>query len=271
MVAIFIAILLVLVGGTALVAKKINSHKTEEVGKEVVVQHNQGTMIEMASNTISVALSAQNNSGESGMAEVSEVDGRAKVVITLSGELQGVAQPAHIHVGSCPGPGAVKYPLSNVVNGVSETVLDVPFSALKNFAALSINIHKSAAEIKTYVACGDFPHAIMNATSSMMKDNSKNGGMMQGEAQKFQLIGKNYSFSPLEIRVKKGTKVKVELNVAEGFHDFVVDEFNARTSRAGAGESVTVEFVADKAGTFEYYCSVGSHRALGMKGKLIVE
>jgi plastocyanin len=29
--------------------------------------------------------------------------------------------------------------------------------------------------------------------------------------------------------------------------------------------------VADKKGTFEYYCSVGQHRALGMKGKLVVE
>ena len=35
--------------------------------------------------------------------------------------------------------------------------------------------------------------------------------------------------------------------------------------------SAEVEFVASIAGTFEYYCSVGEHRAKGMKGNLIVE
>jgi nitrite reductase (NO-forming) len=37
------------------------------------------------------------------------------------------------------------------------------------------------------------------------------------------------------------------------------------------GETTSVEFVADKTGTFEYYCSVGAHRAMGMTGSLVVE
>jgi len=37
------------------------------------------------------------------------------------------------------------------------------------------------------------------------------------------------------------------------------------------GTPTSVTFVADKTGTFEYYCSVGNHRAQGMVGKLIVE
>jgi len=32
-----------------------------------------------------------------------------------------------------------------------------------------------------------------------------------------------------------------------------------------------VTFVADKAGEYEFYCSVGQHRANGMVGKLIVK
>jgi len=32
-----------------------------------------------------------------------------------------------------------------------------------------------------------------------------------------------------------------------------------------------VEFTADTPGEFEYYCSVGQHRANGQVGKLIVE
>lgn len=73
------------------------------------------------------------------------------------------------------------------------------------------------------------------------------------------------------IKVKQGDKVRIEFSSSEGFHDWVLDEFNAATERVNAGSSSSVEFVADKKGTFEYYCSVGQHRANGMKGKFIVE
>ncbi|MEY4731380.1 MAG: hypothetical protein RL681_326, partial [Candidatus Parcubacteria bacterium] len=46
--------------------------------------------------------------------------------------------------------------------------------------------------------------------------------------------------------------------------------FNAATKVLTDGQSETIEFVANKAGTFEYYCSVGSHRQMGMKGTLTV-
>ncbi len=91
------------------------------------------------------------------------------------------------------------------------------------------------------------------------------------DVQTFTLDGANFKFSETEIRVKKGTKVKIVLNVKDMMHDWVVDEFNARTEQVAVGKTTSVEFVADKAGTFEYYCSVGNHRAKGMVGKLIVE
>ena len=70
--------------------------------------------------------------------------------------------------------------------------------------------------------------------------------------------------------VKKGDTVRVTFTNNEGFHDWVLDEFSARTPQIGAGKNATVEFVASKTGTFEYYCSVGSHRKMGMKGTLTV-
>lgn len=87
----------------------------------------------------------------------------------------------------------------------------------------------------------------------------------------FTMDGTNFAFSTTEMRVKQGDKVKVVLNVKQGFHDWVVDEFSAKTAQVREGNTTEVEFVADKAGAFEYYCSVGSHRQLGMKGNLIVE
>lgn len=85
------------------------------------------------------------------------------------------------------------------------------------------------------------------------------------------VTGKNFSLSPAEIRVKKGDKVKIVFQNESGFHDWVIDEFNARTQQFMGPGTQEVEFVADKTGEFEYYCSVGQHRKMGMKGKLIVE
>lgn len=83
--------------------------------------------------------------------------------------------------------------------------------------------------------------------------------------------GGAFYFNPNEIVVKKGNKVKVIFSNVEGMHDFAIDEFNVKTERINAGQTTTVEFTASEAGIFEYYCSVGDHRAKGMRGTLIVE
>jgi plastocyanin len=64
--------------------------------------------------------------------------------------------------------------------------------------------------------------------------------------------------------------VRIEFTSTSGYHDWVVDEFDAATEKVSDGESSFVEFVALGSGSFEYYCSVGSHRAAGMEGKFIV-
>ena len=87
----------------------------------------------------------------------------------------------------------------------------------------------------------------------------------------FNVTGRNFSFSTTEIRVKKGDTVIINFESTDGFHDWVVDEFNAKTEQVNPGKKTTTQFIADKTGTFEYYCSVSIHRAAGMKGKLIVE
>ncbi len=83
--------------------------------------------------------------------------------------------------------------------------------------------------------------------------------------------GSPFKFEPSEIRVKKGETVTIVFTNEKGMHDWVVDEFNARTKVINGGETDTVQLTPDKAGTFEFYCSVGNHRAMGMKGNLIVE
>lgn len=92
-----------------------------------------------------------------------------------------------------------------------------------------------------------------------------------GNVDNITVKGQNFSFTPNEIHVKKGDTVKITFENVGGFHNWVIDEFNAKTKTIPSGQTDTVQFVADKAGTFEYYCSVGNHRQMGMKGNLIVE
>ena len=93
----------------------------------------------------------------------------------------------------------------------------------------------------------------------------------EGTVTEIVVNGNNFAFSPKEIRVKEGTRVRVVFNNTGGLHDFVLDEFNARTKQIKGDQSETIEFVASKKGTFEYYCSVGTHRQMGMVGNFIVE
>ncbi len=89
--------------------------------------------------------------------------------------------------------------------------------------------------------------------------------------KEFVVTGQNYSFTPATLTVKKGDLVRITFKNSGGMHDFRIDALNVATRRIGSGEEDAVEFTADTAGSFEYYCSVGNHRAMGMKGMLTVE
>lgn len=101
-------------------------------------------------------------------------------------------------------------------------------------------------------------------------ENKMEDGVINIET--FDVSGAEFSFSADEIKVKKDDIVKVTFKNSGKFpHDFRIDEFNTATKILQPGEEETIEFVADQSGTFEYYCSVGNHRAQGMVGNFIVE
>ena len=93
----------------------------------------------------------------------------------------------------------------------------------------------------------------------------------QSQTKTFNVTGQNFSFFPSEIRVKKGDTVKINFESAGGFHDWFLTGYNVFTTQVNTGGTASVEFVADKTGTFEYFCTVDSHRQMGMTGNLIVE
>ncbi len=111
-----------------------------------------------AASSVTVTLNAQNGSGESGTAVLTDLgNGQTRVQVTLTGEPAGASQPEHVHQGTCtnlnPKP---LYPLNNLVNGKSDTTLNVSLSTL-TAGGLAINGHKSVQQITTYVFCGEIP------------------------------------------------------------------------------------------------------------------
>ena len=106
-------------------------------------------------NQITISLSEQNESGETGEATLVEDNGQVRVTLSIEGFPENTPQPAHIHTGVCPDVGGVKYPLSNVVNGASTTTLKVSLAQLEKDLPLGINVHKSVSESSVYTACGD--------------------------------------------------------------------------------------------------------------------
>ncbi len=90
-------------------------------------------------------------------------------------------------------------------------------------------------------------------------------------AREITVTGNNFAFSVKSLSLKKGQKVRLTFVNTEGMHDFKLDEFAVATKKLKTGESETVEFTPDKTGTFEAYCSVGAHRAMGMVTAVTVE
>ena len=106
-------------------------------------------------NEVTINLGAGRDADQSpGTAVLTAQGDKTQVVVTIKPGAAGVAQPGHIHEGSCPGVGAVKFSLTSAMDGKSTTVIN---SALKDLMAggLAINFHKSAQELSVYVACGN--------------------------------------------------------------------------------------------------------------------
>jgi plastocyanin len=100
--------------------------------------------------------------------------------------------------------------------------------------------------------------------------------------QQVELDGINYEFANEDgknpdIHVDEGDTVRITLTSQSGVHDWTLvyvengsEQVWAKTPLVSTGQSASVEFVANRTGTFDYFCSVGSHRARGMKGKFII-
>ena len=100
-----------------------------------------------------LALDGMNGSGQSGVMRLTAKGQKTEVVIDVTPGGAGVAQPVHIHQGTCDALGGVEYPLTAVNDGISVTTVDVTVADLLA-GGFAINAHESGANAGNYVACG---------------------------------------------------------------------------------------------------------------------
>ena len=98
------------------------------------------------------------------------------------------------------------------------------------------------------------------------------GPQDQGPTVKpFAVTMRRYAFDPPRVEVNQDDLVKIELRSTDIAHSLTIDAYRI-AKRVDAGQTVTFEFRADRAGTFPYYCSLQiDDGCRKMRGELVVK
>jgi cytochrome c oxidase subunit 2 len=92
-----------------------------------------------------------------------------------------------------------------------------------------------------------------------------------GAVKSFSVTAKQWEFSPSVLTVKEGDTVRLSITSVDVMHGFALSAFGINETLE-PGKTVDVEFVADKSGSFNFFCTVFCGSGHGnMKGTLVVE
>jgi len=113
-----------------------------------------------------------------------------------------------------------------------------------------------------------------SAASGTGNNDSSSTVLVQTEGapvKQFDIIAKQWSFDPSEIRVNLGDKVVLNVESIDVAHGFALNEFGV-DEVLNPGDKVSVEFIANKTGTFSFFCTAYCGEGhTEMAGTLIVE
>ena len=97
------------------------------------------------------------------------------------------------------------------------------------------------------------------------------GDSRPAPARVFEMTASRFKFEPSTLQVAEGDRVRLTLRSGDTEHGFAIKKLDVKVAVPKTGEPVTVEFVAGKAGTYDFkcseYCGSGHGR---MKGQLVV-
>lgn len=178
-------------------------------------------------------------------------------------------------------PEGATHPANHVIHGsqstlvvagggsVAELVARVPGNIILVDHALSRAFYKGALGI--IAVHGEADAEVFETFGEQHMHEEDEAYETEGSVLEITMNAGNYFYSVEEIRAQRGERVRIRMQNVGGTHDLVIDELNVQSEETGTGETAVVEFTADTAGTFTYYCSVGRHRERGQWGTLIVE
>ena len=114
-----------------------------------------GSMSDAATTTETIAMHGLNGSGQDGTATITDVGGKVLVSVSITGEPASASEPSHVHFGHCPKIKAVPaYNVGPIVRGKGQDVVALSWTEI-NSGKYVINVHKSSADMGTYVSCGN--------------------------------------------------------------------------------------------------------------------
>ena len=91
------------------------------------------------------------------------------------------------------------------------------------------------------------------------------------QTREFSVEAKQWEFNPSTITVNQGDTVKLTIKSLDVTHGLAIPTYGI-DERLEPGETVEIEFVADKTGEFPFYCAVFCGRGhKDMTGTVIVE
>jgi len=87
----------------------------------------------------------------------------------------------------------------------------------------------------------------------------------------FNITAKKFEFTPSSITVNEGDIVRITISSSDVSHGFSIPQFGV-SKIIPAGGTVTVEFTADKKGSYKFFCIVFCGSGHGsMRGTLVVQ
>jgi plastocyanin len=229
----------------------------------------------------------------------------ASLILAAGASAQMSPHPAHIHAGSCPAPGDVVAPLSDVsfdmnVDGsatagaapvgqasaipVEASVTTVPLALADIVAGQhAINVHASADDLATYIACGDIGGTTIGASDlpiglGELNDSGASGvawlhdngdgtttvsvfivppaGAMAASmpAVTDQVVAiTDFAFSPASLDIGIGTTV-TWTNEDSTQHTATAGDGSFDSGALAQGDTFSHTF--DTAGTYDYICKI---------------
>lgn len=118
-----------------------------------------------------------------------------------------------------------------------------------------------------------FMHGMMGGRMGSMMgsgDTGRTGTAPVAGAREVRIVGREFSFTPVEVRLKVGETVNLHFeNRGHMFHTLTIGGLGLDL-RANDGDEIAGSLRTERAGAYPFVCAVSGHADAGMRGSVIV-